>query len=392
MKRKLCMILLSLCIACTAAGCGGKDASSKKQEGQASSPVFEGRLVSASEKELAKIVELGEYKGLAVDKTIEDVTDDQVEEQLRNILSTSTVEVEDPEAAAGEGDVVNINYTGTKDGTAFDGGTAEDYDLTLGSGQFIEGFEDGLIGAKKGETKELNLTFPEDYPNSDLSGQDVVFTVTVNAIKRIPELSDEWVKNNSEYDNIEDYKQGIREDLEASNQFSADSATKNEAWNQVLTNSDVKEYPDEDLDSAVKEYNDSINSYAEQMGQSVDEFLKAQNITQEQLDEESQQYAQYKLKQNLIVQAIMDSEGFTLDDEGCQKAASQMEKDYGMTLDDMIEQYGESTVKETIALTRVMDYLIENAEINTIAGSSDGKDGILADEGQTEDESENTEE
>ena len=392
MKRKLCMILLSLCIACTAAGCGGKDASSKKQEGQASSPVFEGRLVSASEKELAKSVELGEYKGLAVDKTIEDVTDDQVEEQLRNILSTSTVEVEDPEAAAGEGDVVNINYTGTKDGTAFDGGTAEDYDLTLGSGQFIEGFEDGLIGAKKGETKELNLTFPEDYPNSDLSGQDVVFTVTVNAIKRIPELSDEWVKNNSEYDNIEDYKQGIREDLEASNQFSADSATKNEAWNQVLTNSDVKEYPDEDLDSAVKEYNDSINSYAEQMGQSVDEFLKAQNITQEQLDEESQQYAQYKLKQNLIVQAIMDSEGFTLDDEGCQKAASQMEKDYGMTLDDMIEQYGESTVKETIALTRVMDYLIENAEINTIAGSSDGKDGILADEGQTEDESENTEE
>lgn len=392
MKRKLCMILLSLCIACSAAGCGGKDSSSKKSESQASSPAFEGRLVSASEKELGKIVELGEYKGLAVDKTIEDVTDDQVEDQLRNILSTSTVEVEDPEAAAGDGDVVNINYTGTKDGVAFDGGTAEDYDLTLGSGQFIEGFEDGLIGAKKGETRELNLTFPEGYTNPDLSGQDVVFTVTVNAIKRAPELSDEWVKDNSEYDNIEDYKQGIREDLETSSQFSADSAAKNEAWNQVLTNSDVKEYPDEDLDAAVKEYNDSINSYAEQMGQSVDEFLEAQNITQDQLDEESQQYAQYKLKQNLIVQAIMDKEGFTLDDEGCQKAATQMEKDYGMTLDDMIEQYGESTVKETVALNRIMDYIIENAEVNTVAGSSDGKDGILADEDESEDESENTEE
>lgn len=390
MKRKLCMLLLSLCIACTAAGCGGKDSSSDKSADKAASPAFEGRLVSTSEKEVAKIVELGEYKGLSVDKTIEDVTDDQVEYQLSIILNSSTVEVEDPEAQAASGDVVNINYKGTQDGVAFDGGTADDYDLTLGSGSFIEGFEDGLIGAKKGETRELNLTFPEDYTDPDLSGQDVVFTVKVNAIKRVPEFSDEWVKNNSEYENTEEYKQGIREDLEASNLFSADSNVKNEAWNQVLTNSNVKEYPDKELDTALEEYNDSIKSYADQMGQSVEEFLKAQNITKKQLEEESKQYAQYKLKQNLVVQAIMDKEGFSLEDEGCQESVAKMEKDYGISLDDMIEQYGENTVKETVALTRVIDYIIENAKVNTVAGSSDGKEGILADE--DENETENTEE
>lgn len=152
----------------------------------------------------------------------------------------------------------------------------------------------------------------------------------------------------------------------------------------------MKEYPDKDLDTALEEYNDSIKSYADQMGQSVEEFLKAQNITKKQLEEESKQYAQYKLKQNLVVQAIMDKEGFSLEDEGCQESVAKMEKDYGISLDDMIEQYGENTVKETVALTRVMDYIIENAKVNTVAGSSDGKEGILADE--DENETENTEE
>ncbi len=391
MKRKLCMILLSLCIACTASGCGGKSPSGKEKETKVESPVFEGRLVSVSAKELKEIVELGEYKGLTVDETIEDVTDDEVENQLNTILSTSTVEVEDPEAAAGDGDVVNINYMGMKDGEAFEGGTADDYDLTLGSGQFIPGFEDGLIGAKKGETRDLDLTFPEDYGN-EMSGAEVVFHVTVNAIKRVPELTDEWVQSNSTFDNVEDYKENVREELEESNKFSAKSATKNEAWNKVLTASNIKEYPEEDIEAAVKEYNDSVKSYAEQMDQSVGEFLKAQGMTQEELEEAGQQYAEYKIKQNLIVQAIMDEEGFILEGEGCQNAVEQMEQDYGMTVDDMIEQYGEGTVKETVALSRIMDFILENAEINTIAGSSDGKEGILADEDNGENETEDTEE
>lgn len=389
MKKRLCMLLLSICVALTAAGCGGKGDTSSADAGKdtASGP----RLVSVSQKELKDYVEVGKYKGIAVEQTIQEVTEDDIDLQISSILSTSAEEVEDPETEIAEGDIANIDYVGKKDGEAFDGGTAQDYDLSIGSGQFIEGFEEGLIGAKKGETRDLELTFPENYNSEDLAGQDVIFTVSVNAIKRIPELSEEWVAANTEYDNIEAYRQSVREDLEVNNEQTAGSTAKNTAWNQVLSDSDIKEYPDEDLKAAKKEYIDSLNSYADQMGQSVDDFLKYQGMTKEDLEEESQQYAEYKIKQNLVLQAIMDKEGFSLEDEESKKAEEQMEKDYGMTLEEMNEQYGEASVKETIALSRVMDLIMDNAEIETKAGSSDEKEGVLTDEDGTEDE-ENTEE
>lgn len=382
MKRKLCILFLSLCVACTAVGCGGKGGSSSAKSESATSSGA--RLVSVSEKKMADHVELGEYKGITVDKSVQEVTEDDIDFQIENTLNMSSEEVEDAEAQLGEGDIANISYVGKKDGEPFEGGTSDDYDLTIGSGQFIEGFEEGLIGAKKGETRDLNLTFPEEYHSEELAGQEVVFTVSVNAIKRVPELTEEWVTSNTESDSIEAYRQSIREELEESNEFTADSSVKNEAWNQVVSDSEIKEYPDEDLKTAAEEYKNSMNTYAEQMGQTVEEFLEAQNITQEELDEESQQYAEYKVKQNLVLQAIMDAEGFSLDDEGSKKTAEQMEKDYGITIEEMNEQYGEASVRESIALSRVMDFIVENAEVNKTAITSDEKDGILTDEDDTE--------
>ena len=290
-----------------------------------------------------------------------------------------------------DGVVVVIDFVGKKDGKAFDGGSSEDYELTIGSGQFIDGFEEGLLGAKKGETRDLNLTFPEEYGNEELNGADVVFTVSVNAIKRVPKLTKEWVKNNTDSKTVEEYRESVKKELQESNQETADSSVKNMAWNQVVEGSEVKEYPDEDLKAAIQEYNDSLSSYADQMGQSVEDFLKSQNMTQEQIDEEAQQYAENKIKQGLVLQAIMYEEGFDLSDEEMKKTADQMEKDYEMTLDEMAEQFGEDAVRENVAISRVMDFIVENAEINTIANSSDGKEGILIDEEDAEDE-EKTEE
>lgn len=386
MKRKLCILLLSACVACTTIGCGGDGNGGSSSTSTDKSTSSGSRLVSVSQKDLKDHVELGEYKGITVEKTVMDVTEDDIDFEISNILSTSAEEVEDPETKIAEGDIANIDYVGKKDGVAFDGGTAEDYDLSIGSGQFIEGFEEGLIGAKKGETRDLDLTFPEEYHSEDLAGQKVVFTVSVNAIKRIPELTEEWVTANTEYDTIDAYKESVREDLEKSNEQTAESSLQNTAWEQVLSESEIKEYPDEDLKAAKEEYNDSLNSYAEQMGQSVDDLLKAQGMTKEQIEEESQQYAEYKVKQNLILQAIMDNEGFSMDDEESQKAKEQMEEDYGMSMDELNKQYGESTVTETVALTRIMDFIINNAEVNTTAYSADEKEGILTDEDVDESE------
>lgn len=385
MKKIICVLVLSMCIACTAAGCGGDGGSSSSAQqsqtvSEGASAIFEGRLVSVSAKEIGSYVKLGKYKGIEVDRTVDDVTDDQVQEQITNTLMSSAEEVKDEDAQVEDGDIANIDYVGTKDGEAFDGGTSEDYDLTIGSGQFIEGFEEGLVGAKIGETRDLDLTFPENYTSEELAGQDVVFTVTVNSIRRAPELTEDWVKENTEYDSIDAYEKGVRQSLETSNEQNADSIARNTAWSQVLEECEVKEYPEKDLEEAKQSYSDMLQEYADQMGQSVDEFMESQGMTQEQFEEESQQYAEYQLKQDLAVQAIMDEEGFTLADDGNNAAAEQMEKDYGMSIDELIDQYGETSVKESVALSRVMDFIMDNAKINTVAGSSDGKDGVLTDE------------
>lgn len=396
MKRKLCIAMLALCVAVAAAGCGGKEktsvsGSSSGSGNEDSSEILKGRIVSVSDKEIKKYVKLGKYKGIEVDKTIQEVTEDDIDMQIDGTLSMSAEEVKDPETKVADGDIVNIDFVGKKDGKAFDGGSYEGYELTIGSGQFIDGFEDGLIGAKKGETKDLNLTFPEEYGNEELNGADVVFTVSVNSIKRVPELTEEWVKANTENKTIEEYRESVKKDLEKSNQAMADSSVKNTAWDQVIEASEIKEYPDEDLKAAIKEYNDSLSDYADQMGQSVEDFLKSQNMTQKQIDEESQQYAENKIKQSLTLQAIMDEEGFDLSDEEMKKTAEEMEKDYEMSLKELADQFGEAAVRENVALARVMDFIVDNAKINTVAASSDGKEGILIDEDSAEDE-EKTEE
>ena len=187
-KWKIAGICLAAAVAVAASGCG------KKTETE--STAAESAAAETEEYVAESSVKLGEYKGIAVTVTEASVTDEEVENQIQQVLN-SKAEYREVDRAAQTGDQVNIDYKGLLDGEAFEGGTAEGYDLTLGSGSFIDGFEDGLVGAVKGDQKDLNLTFPDPYPNNpDLAGKEVVFEVTVNAVKErsIPELTDEFVK------------------------------------------------------------------------------------------------------------------------------------------------------------------------------------------------------
>ena len=211
MKKKLCMLVLALCMTASVTACGSKEDTkssteakkedtkeeSKQEDSQDNKEENSGevtedtRIVSVAPDEMDQYIKVGEYKGLDVQEDVQEVTDSDIDIQIQTNLSQNLVEVEDENAEVKNGDVVNIDYEGKKDGVAFDGGTAEGFDLTIGSGSFIDGFEDGLIGAKKGETRDLNLTFPENYQAEELAGQDVVFTVKINAIKTTPELTEE---------------------------------------------------------------------------------------------------------------------------------------------------------------------------------------------------------
>ena len=208
-------------------------------------------------------VELGEYKGLTVEVSPTTVTDEEVLKQIRANAGSDILE-EVTEGTVEEGDTANIDYEGKLDGEAFDGGTAKDTDLEIGSGTFIPGFEDGLIGVKIGDTVDLPLTFPENY-TEELAGKDVVFTVTVNSVKRMPELTDDLVNQitDGEYTDVDSYKESVRKDLEDAKVASRPSEINNSLLTQIAATSTIKEYPQELVDYAA---NNMKNYYKRMKG------------------------------------------------------------------------------------------------------------------------------
>lgn len=413
MKRKFYLALIAGAMIFAAAGCGekggtdtntetaadkggdaeeGKDSTEDtKDNGEDTDSAEEGkgdnkpesfgtRIVSVEN--VDKYVTIGEYKGLTLDRTVEEVTDEQVEAQIDYVLENNKEEVKDKEAVIQEGDLATINFVGTMDGETFDGGTANNYDLTIGEGGMIPGFEEGIIGMKTGETKDVNVTFPEDYVE-DMAGKDAVFKITVQKFRRTPQLTDEWVAANSEVKTVDEYKEYMRTQLTETAQSNADTSIRQTAWEALNSSSEVKEYPQEDIENAVTEFRSLYEQYAAQAGQELEDFVESQGITMEYFEEQANQYAESKVKQNLIIQGIMDAEGMSLDDEECLAIQDEMIAQYGAKdLADLIDTYGQVAVDESIGLIRVENFIIENAQVNELVSNGElvGANGGAAEE------------
>lgn len=400
MKKKTYLVILALCAAMAMTACGtsagqkeetkstaeSQDTADEKDSKAADSAESDSdkestgtvsgdtRLVSVDD--VSKYVTIGQYKGLSLDKSVEAVTDDMVDGRIKEELQNKAEEV--TEGSVQNGDVVTINYVGTKDGVAFDGGTANNYELTIGSGTFIDGFEDGIIGMKKGQTKDLDLTFPEEYSSEELAGQEVVFKVTLQSFKRAPELTDDWAAKNTDCKTAEEYRKEIRTTLEDEAKTSAQNTLRETAWNTVLSASEVKEYPQDDLDTAKTEFKTLYENHAKQGDMTLEDFVKAQGISMDDFEEQSSQYAEYKVKQNLIVQGIMDAENMTLEDEKSLSIQDELIKAYNVKdLAALVDKYGQAAVDESIGLLRVEDFILDNATVEekVTAGDTEGVNG-----------------
>ena len=380
MKNKLVVGMLVICMALSATACGKSTTEDTQTETESSSDdstsessskkltASSTRLVSVDD--VSDYVTIGDYKGLTLERNTAAVSDDDVEYEIQTNLQSAGTEVSD--GAAQSGDTVTINFTGTIDGKEFDGGTEEDYDVTLGEGAMIDGFEDGLIGMKKGESKTLNLTFPDDYYDDTVAGKDVVYEVTIQKITRSAELTEEWVTSNTEYSSIDEYKESVRKELEDYADENADYTLYSDAWNTVLDASEVKDYPQDDIDTAVTAYKKMYEDYIEELGMDMSDFLEEQGMTEDDYEDECNEYAKSKVEQNLIVQGIMDAEGLSLDDEETQKLQEEMLTDYGFSsVDEMVETYGQQEVNESLALLRVEHFIVDNATINETTGEGD---------------------
>lgn len=395
MKKRVVMVALLLTLTIAAAGCTKKseetnsndtntestdsteetDTTEEQQNTEETEDAQEeGPTTSElmAEIDVAKCVTLGEYKGITVKKTIEPVTDEDVEKEIQTALEDYPVEVNN--RSVQEGDTVDIDYVGRIDGEEFEGGSDQGALLKIGSGQFIEGFEDGLIGASKGETRVLELTFPDNY-TEDLAGKAVEFTVTVNAIKEpLKEPNDEWVAANIEgYYTVDEYKAGIRSEQEENNKQTAEEQMRYTAWTTVVDGCTINEYPDTLVEMGKKLYTQQAETYAKYAGMELKQFIESSGITQEEFDANAEEYGKDVAAQSLVNQAICNAEGYAIGDDAYKEALNNMLTEYGCTEEELISAYGQDNVEQSIMMNRVIQLILDNAVVEEVDADTEEK-------------------
>lgn len=328
-----------------------------------------GSSMSYEDYDLSEYLKVGEYKGLTVAPYSITVTDDEVQEQIQSNLKAAAKDTKlDKNTAIADGDTVNIDYTGKVDGKKFDGGTAEKQDLTIGSGSFIDGFESGLIGHKKGETVTLNLTFPEDYSEESLKGKDVTFTVKINSATRsvVPELNEEFVKENSEYKTVKEYTGSVEKQLYNERETEAINNQKTTLWSAALDNTEVKKYPEKELDHYMEFNSEQLDQTAKQYGVSREDMLKQYGLDDEkEFEATNEDSSKLRVKQEMLIQYIADKENLSYTEEEKEKLIENFEaQGYDA---DAIEQQTGRTVNDyahiELLYEKVLDFLLDNAKI-----------------------------
>ena len=318
----------------------------------------------APEYDVEECVELGEYLGLTLEPIEVTVTDGEVDMTIENLVRSNGLYDELSEGTVEEGDIANIDYEGKKDDVAFDGGTAEGYDLEIGSGSFIAGFEEGLVGVTVGDTVDLNLTFPEQYGNADLAGQDVVFTVTVNSVKRMPEINDEIASklSDGEFSTLAEYRESVRKDLAGQmRDVQGDLVTK------IVEGCNRIEVPADLLDFYVQ---DELN-YAEQMyayyGMALEDVVVGYGMTMEDYTEQVRQSVTESLEKQLAVEAVAKAENIEVTDDEIQEEAQKLAEQYGYgTAENLLAMAGEDSVRDRAVFEKALALIEESADIGEI--------------------------
>ena len=308
-------------------------------------------------------VNLKDYKGLPYEVKFEEVTDEDVNKEIDNMRERYADE-ETVDGEATDGCIVNIDYEGFKDGIAFDGGKAEGYNLTLGSHSFIPGFEDQLIGAKAGEEKELNLTFPEEYHAEELAGQEVVFKVKVNEVRKkvLPELDDDFVSDVSikDVETVDDLKKFLHDRIENSRRQEAENAADN-ALMSKLTECVEADIPDVMIDDEVMGQLQQLQNQLSQYNMSLTSYLQMMGKSAEELKEDLSADALNNIKARMALGKIAELENIEVTDEDVEKEFNNLAEQYGMDVEDVKKAVNADVLKIDVRNSKAYDFVKENA-------------------------------
>ncbi len=355
MKRLLGLILAVVMFSVFAVGCGeDKKSNSNKENGTSVSNKKEGARNLYNGVDFSKYIELGEYKGIVVDTTSKEFAEysnkllktdaDKNTFYTETTLNTGKIE---------NGDIANIDYEGKKDGIAFAGGTAKGHDLEIGSGSFIPGFEEGLIGVEIGKTVDLNLTFPTEYHSADLAGKAVVFTVKVNSVKRKIYQKPEEYYSKLGFKSVDEYLKDLKK-----------RTIDNYLLDTVVSKSKVKDYPKEDLDFIFETTKQMMEAQIKQYyNVSFEQYLNAMGLTKENfIDGEIKPM----MNVQMVLYAVLDKEGLNFTQADIDAVINEIIKesnDSSLTKEKLLERYGEVYFEERVVTEKVMALLLENAQL-----------------------------
>lgn len=323
-------------------------------------------FIFTAEVALKPEVKLGKYKGVTVDRISTEVTDEEVDAEVERERENNARNVEVTDRPVKDGDITTIDFEGFVDGVPFEGGKGENYPLTIGSGAFIPGFEEQLIGAEIGKEVEVNVTFPEDYQAEELKGKAAVFKCTVKEIKEkeLPELDDEFASEVSEFETLAEYKADVRGKLEEKKAKEAKDAREAAVIDAIVKDSDM-EIPQAMLETQQKQMVDEFAQRIQMQGLSMEQYMQFTGASYDQLTEQVKPQAEKRIRSRLVLEAVAKAENITATDEEFEEELKVMAQAYQMEVDkvrEMLPEKSTAQIKEDIAVRKAAQFAVENAK------------------------------
>lgn len=312
-------------------------------------------------------VTLGEYKGVEVKKAEAVVTDEDVENELTAARKKNGRLIDVEDGAIEDGDNTIIDFTGYIDDKTFDGGAGTDYPLVIGSHSFIEGFEDQLIGKKKGETCDVNVTFPAEYHADELAGKPAKFVVTIKEVKRneLPELNDEFASEVSDFDTLDEYKADIRKKLQEKKEQDAKVENENNVIEKVVENAQM-ELPQPMVDTQAREMVENYARRLQSQGLNINDYMKYTGMTPEKLMEQMRPEAEKRIKTRLVLEKVVEVENVEVSDEKLDEQINEIAASYkleGAKLKEMMGEREKEQIREDLKVQAAIDLLVEQAKL-----------------------------
>ena len=323
-------------------------------------------FIFTAEVALRPPVGLGKYKGVSVTKSDDKVTKEELDAEIERVREMNGRIEEVKDRKVQDKDIVRLDYEGSVDGVPFDGGKADDQMLTIGSGQFIPGFEEQLIGMEIGEEKDINVTFPEEYHAEELKGKDAVFHCKINSIREkvLPELNDEYASDFTEFETFDEYKADVERQLKEKKESESRRKKEDEAIEAIIADSEI-ELPEAMVETQQEAILSETDQRLRMQGMNIAQYAQMMGLSLDTLKDQVKPQAVQRIKSRLILEEIVEKEGITVTDEEFEKELEENAKRYGMTVERIKEMLDEQQLKqmrEDVGIGKAADFIVDNAK------------------------------